>query len=314
VNLELGDIGARYDEAAAVIRRAFRTNDETFINYNSTFLASCYNYPGAQSQLSPAFLDGERLVGVLASLPRQVVFERKRLTLALLTLNAVEPGYRAYGLGIEMVTEAVHRARANGYNGAIYYCVDGHAANRTSAAGVRAAGATCHRVYTVEYLIKILRETSLEESDPTDPADFLSAAEPLPQRIDFSRVWSIDEAAWQCRDRYQGLSERLEKHGNRGVVTGYILETGSGQGCLFVEDLLWDDLEGKERKLLLRRLLNRAARSAQIAVVPLWGYTRYDIFRELGFRKSTRRLHVYLSLWDGSNITSPFSAMYIDAL
>jgi GNAT superfamily N-acetyltransferase len=314
MKLELCDIGARYDDAAAVIRRAFHTNNETFLNYNSTFLASCYDYPGTKSELSPAFFHDDRLVAILVSLPRHVVFERKRLALALLTLNAVDPQYRAYGLGIEMVTEAVRRARANGYDGAIYYCVEGHAANRTSAAGVKAASATCNHVYTVEYLIKILRATSSEESESADPKDFLYAAEPLARRISFSRVWSVDEAAWQCSGRYRGLSESLEKNNNRGIVTGYILETDAGKGCLFVEDLLWDDLEIQERKLLLRRLLNRAAPSAQIAVVPLWGYTRYDIFRELGFRKSTRRLHVYLSLWNGLNVTSPLAAMYIDAL
>jgi hypothetical protein len=169
-------------------------------------------------------------------------------------------------------------------------------------------------VYTVEYLIKVLREMPSTESEPAAPNDFLYAAEPLTRRLNFSRVWSLEEAAWQCSDRYRGFSESLRSHDRRGVVTGYILETDSRQGCLFVEDLLWDDLEIQQRKFLLQRLLNRAARAAQIAVVPLWGYTSYDIFPELGFRKSPRRLHVYLSLWNGSNPKSPLGAMYIDAL
>jgi hypothetical protein len=212
------------------------------------------------------------------------------------------------------VTEAVHRARGSGYDGAIYYCVDGHAANRTSAVGTRAANATCDRVYTVEYLIKVLRDVPSVESQPADPSDFLSAAEPLMQRLNFSRIWSLQEAAWQCSDRYRGLSESVRSRDGRGVVTGYILETDSRKGCLFVEDLLWDDLEVQQRKLLLQQLLNCASRSAQIAVVPLWGYTGYDVLYELGFRKSPRRLNVYLSLWNGANVKSAFSAMYIDAL
>lgn len=314
MNLELRDIGARYEDAATVIRRAFHTNNETFLNYNSKFLASCYAYPGVQSELSPAFFHDDRVVSVLVSLPRHVIFESQRLALALLTLNAVEPEYRAYGLGIEMVAEAVRRARTSGYDGAIYYCVDGHPANRTSAAGVKAANEACSHVYTVEYLIKILRAPSSHESELAGANDFLYGAERLKQRTSFCRVWTADEADWQCCARYGGLSERLEKQGNRGVVTGYILEAESGTGCLFVEDLLWDDLDMDGRKMLLQRLLNRAARSAQIAVVPIWGYTQYDIFREMGFRRSNRRLHVYLSLWNGLEITSPPDAMYIDAL
>ena len=314
MKLELRDIAARYEDAAAVIRRAFQTNDETPVNYNSAFLASCYSYPGTQPALSPAFFDGDRLVAVLMSVPRHVVFEQKRLNLALLSLNAVQPEYRAYGLGIEIVTEAVRRACMHGYNGAIYYCVDGHPANRTSAAGVKAAGATSHRVFTVEYLIKVLRGMPEEGSNPANPRDFLDAAEPLSRKVTFSRVWSIEEATWQCFGRYGALSESLKTDERRGVVTGYVLETHSGSACLFVEDLLWEELEDEQKKLLLRRLLNRAARSAQIAVVPLWGYTRYDVFRELGFRKSPRRLHVYLSLWNGSNVKSPLGAMYMDAL
>ena len=314
MNLQGRDIGTRYEDAAAVIRRAFQTNKEPFLNYNANFLASCYTYPGAQPELSPAFFHDDRLVSILVSLPRHVIFERKRLALALLTLNAVEPEYRSYGLGIEMVAEAVRRARASGYDGAIYCCVDGHRANRTSSAGVKAANEACNHVYTVEYLIKILRVPSSDESEPAGANDFLSSAERLSDRMSFCRVWTADEAAWECSGRYGALSEKLEKHGNRGVLTGYILEADSGTGCLFLEDLLWDDLDSDARKMLLQRFLNRAARSALIAVVPLWGYTQYDIFHEMGFRRSNRRLHVYLSLWNGLQITSRPEAMYIDAL
>jgi N-acetylglutamate synthase-like GNAT family acetyltransferase len=314
VNLQVRDIGTRYEDAATVIRHAFQTNKEPFLNYNANFLASCYAYPGAQPELAPAFFDDDRLVSVLVSLPRHVIFERKRLALALLTLNAVEPEYRSYGLGIEMVAEAVRRARASGFDGAIYYCVDGHPANRTSFAGVKAANEACNHVYTVEYLMKILRAPSSDESEPAGANDFLSGAERLRDRMSFCRVWTADEAAWECSGRYGALSEKLEKHGNRGVLTGYILEGDLGAGCLFLEDLLWDDLDSDARKALLQRLLNRAARSSQIAVVPLWGYTQYDIFHEMGFRKSKRRLNVYLSLWNGLQITSRPEAMYIDAL
>src|SRR6266404_4482782 len=55
----------------------------------------------------------------------------------------------------EMVAEAVRRARASGDDGAIYYCVDGHLANRTSSADVKVANEACNDVYTGEYLIKI---------------------------------------------------------------------------------------------------------------------------------------------------------------
>ena len=41
MNLQGRDIGTRYEDAAAVIRRAFQTNKEPFLNYNANFLASC---------------------------------------------------------------------------------------------------------------------------------------------------------------------------------------------------------------------------------------------------------------------------------
>src|ERR1035441_628189 len=77
----------------------------------------------------------------------------RELRIALLTFNSVDPGFRRYGLGIEMVNEAARLAKRKGYDGAIFYRVDGNMANQTSVAGIKASGAVCRRVFALDYVM-----------------------------------------------------------------------------------------------------------------------------------------------------------------
>jgi GNAT superfamily N-acetyltransferase len=315
LSMELGNIGTRLGEAAALMHTAFATNKEAVMDYTPEFLASCYQYPGLDRDLSPAFFEGERMVSVLASFPRRVRMQGRDLRIALLTFNSVDPGFRRYGLGIEMVNLAARLAKRKGYDGAIFYCVDGNMANQTSVAGIKASGAVCRKVFALDYVMA--KTGSLEVSAnavAADEATFLDLSGRLAERLPFARLWTRDEVAWEL-SRYGVVAHALESGGARGLISGYILKSIRGTPCAQIENILWDDLDAEQKSALLRLFLKSVAGKAQVAVMPLWNYVDADVFLQNGFRNFGRRcMNVYLALWNGAAMPGPLDAMYIDVL
>jgi GNAT superfamily N-acetyltransferase len=295
-------------------RAAFRTNKDGALDYTPGFLESCYGYPGVDPELSPAFFEAGRMVAMISSFPRRVRLEGRELRLALLTLNSVDPEFRGYGLGIQTVEEAARAAKQRGYEGALFYCVDGSIANRTSVAGVKASGAACRQVFTLDFLMGMARPAGpLAGAAVADVKTFLELSHRLGSRLQFARVWTQDEAAWEL-SRYGAVVQALESGGARGLITGYVLNDTGGNPCAQIENVLWDDLDAGQKSALLKHFLTGVSEKAQIAVMPLWNYADAEVFRKHGFRRVARRLNVYLALWNGDAIPAPMDAMYIDVL
>ncbi|MGA8029515.1 MAG: GNAT family N-acetyltransferase [Bryobacteraceae bacterium] len=302
--------------ASDLIRRSWLENKDQTLDYNPEFLASCYAYPGTDPELSPAIYDDRgQLIAFVSAFPRRVVWDGRFLRLALLTFFTVAPEAKGRGLGKAVWAECLERARAGGYDGAIHYCVDGNKSNFVTVAAARSMGLTCERVFTVKYLMRPLEPRKVEsESAGAGSAEklFRELAAELPSKARFRRSWNEDEIHWNCSERYGAVTE-VHTSG-RGLLTGYLLDTvgNPSVGCLLIEDLLWDGLAPKEQSDLLTQMLDHASVNAQIAVAPLWGYSGAETLVKAGFRRSTRAMHVYLTVWNDMDLSYPPLPMYID--
>jgi hypothetical protein len=69
----------------------------------------------------------------------------------------------------------------------------------------------------------------------------------------------------------------------------------------------------QERETLVKTLLDRAAiAGAQLAVIPVPGYTELEPFYKARLRPSRRIQHAYLTVWKGKPFTDPLPSMYPD--
>ena len=93
-----------------------------------------------------------------------------------------------------------------------------------------------------------------------------------------------------------------------------MLKDTGGTPCAQIENVLWDDLDGEQKAALLKLFLAGVAGRAQVAFMPLWNYVDAEVFRKSGFRRSARRLNLYLALWNGAAPPESLDAMYIDVL
>lgn len=312
--LTLGNLDGRFEEAADLIARSWKENKDQTLEYNPKFLASCYEYPGTDPTLSPAFYDDGRLVAFVSAFPRTVQFQGERLRLALLTFFTVSSGYKGAGIGKAVWTECLRRAQQTGYDGAIHYCVDGNVSNHVTVAAAASLGLESSRVFTVNYLINVLRSANslvLPEFQNDIFRQFQTLANPVADRVPFARIWSPEEVQWNCSRRYGSICAVSGQ--GKGMLTGYTLSV-AGQPdstSLFLEDIFWDDLDETERSALLSCLLEGAG-SASVAVVPLWGYFDPAPFLKARFRRSTRKLHAYVTLWGGRPVAPPMERLYMD--
>ena len=133
--------------------------------------------------------------------------------------------------------------------------------------------------------------------------------------IPLVRVWSSEEAEWQCLRRTGAMCATHQEGSRSGVATGYVVDVidETPTKALLVEDMLWGNLEAQERIELMQKLLAQgAAAGAQIAVAPLMGYAETDTLRKTGFRQSRRLMHTYLTVWGDAPAPESLSSLYVD--
>lgn len=321
MTIEFDSLGGRFNDAAQVIEASWLENKDQTLDYNPDFLRSCYEYPGTDPELSPAIYEQGQLAAFVCGFPRTVRIHGRLRRLLMMTYFTVAPAAKGRGLGKRVWAECLRRARAKNYDGAIHYCVDGNKSNLVTVGAAELLGLSCVRIFTIQYLMRPVPEgaslgadsnASVALSIPEFEDAFARHAPAETSTLELGREWTRPEIEWQCRGRYGAVRETCDR--GEAMLTAYVLKTAkpSRSPMLFIEDIFWSKIGLDQRIHMLNRLLARMAGAAEIALAPLWGYADMQAFRRAGFRLSTRKLHAYLTFWNGADAKIPEAPLYID--
>lgn len=306
-----------FESLATVVKDSWSENQKQSLLYDESFIRSAFAYPGASFDLAPTiYIDGYPAAFV-AGFPRTVRLEGREQRLACITFWTTSARFKGRGYGSRVWMEILRRARDSGYDGAVNFCVDGAVTNAMVMACGERVDAEVYRVFSAKYLARLLRPAPGTKTVPSPGVVdlFLRAAAQVPEWVPLVRVWSREEAEWQCLRRTGALCAIHEAGSRSGVAAGYVVGVidEAPTKALLIEDLLWGDLEAQERHALMQKLLAQgAAAGAQIAVAPLMGYAETDTLRATGFRQSRRLMHTYLTVWSGASAVKSLSSLYLD--
>jgi GNAT superfamily N-acetyltransferase len=300
--------------AAELIRLSWKENHTRSFDFTPEFIQSLLEYPGDGPVLAPAYYDDGKLVAFVMGFPRSMRINGEVRRLLLMTFFTVAPGYKGRGLGQTVWAECLKEARKAGYDGALHYCLDGEPSNSITVRSASSAGFEARRVFTVKFMMRALHAGAEQphEGTPASVDVFLSAVASMHGEVPVQRTWSVAEARWALHRPRAVCSTNL----NGGMLTGYIIH-GSDMArtpYFWVEDILWGRLSPKQRTGLLNEVLQRAAVTASLAVVPILKYSDLSPFTAVGFRLFPRLLHTYLTLWTGRWDGAELPCLYADVL
>lgn len=305
-----GDLAA----VSAMMARSWAANKDQSLLYSPEFLTNAFEYPFTKKELATAIYSADRPIAFVAGFPRSVRFGGEVLHLAVNTFLTVDPDFQGKAYGRAVWSEFATRTRAAGYDGTMNFCVDGSPSNHVIQKSGDSLGFCTARIYCTSYLVRLLRPATQAGTTAASGADvglFLELAAGISAPL--SRIWSPEEAQWQCLTRYGALCVRHESGPRRGLLTGYVMDVIGGGKSLLIEDLLWGSLEGAERIQLLDKLLAAgAAAGAEMAVAPRMGYADEEPLTKGGFRRSRRLVHTYLTTWNERPAQQPLASQYID--
>ena len=305
---------------AASIQESWAENEQALL-YTPQFLRSVFAYPGATAKLAPTLYEGDEPAGFSAGFPRRMMLDGRPVRIVLSALLSVTPRYKRVGMGGVLLGELVKRARAEGFDGMIQYCIEGGPMQGIVMGLTRAMRLPTEHVLTIRYVSRVIlpRKAPAEPGPDEGPAAMsilLEQAAEVAKSSPFARVWTPQEARWQCIEREGAVVVTTDNEGRRGMLGGYVMQVAEGDRpkCLFVDDVMWGALLPEERVELAKRLVAKAGEAgAKIAVVPDLGYADLAPFAGAHFKPSQRILHAYLSLWNGDALPGgDLSSMYID--
>jgi hypothetical protein len=316
------DFNGDFSELAAMMRVTWAANQEQPLRYSCEFLRNMFTYPGSNFELSPAIYRNNALIGFIAGFPRRIRAEGQELRVLLNTFLSVLPGHQAAGLGIHLWTELSKRARNQGFDGMIGFCVEGDQMNRMVLQIAGRSRLPTSRVFSIGYLGRMMPSgvpVALADSTARsmDLEGFLKAAADVGKTVPLSRIWTEEEAEWQSARRYRPVSVEYSTQSGRGFITGYVMEVerADSMSILIVEDLLWGNLEASERISMTKKFLERATELRVRSVVcPDLGYADLRPLTASGFMRTRRLLHMYLTLWNGVLPAEPYKSVYVDVL
>jgi GNAT superfamily N-acetyltransferase len=308
-----------FEEISRLIECSWAENSQQALFYSADFLASCFDYPGANFSLAPTIYEGSTPLAFAAAFPRRVCLKGRELNLVIITFLTVSSELKKRGYGVLLWSELVKRARAAGFDGMVNYCVEGDAMNSMILGCCRMLQLPTARAYTIPYRSRMLSPRKAESAQAEPDADiverFVELAAPIAKQVPLARLWSHKEAGWQCQRRFGSVVAELAPGPRRGMLVGSIMPVANVHRtkCLIVEDVLWGDLESQERDHLAKAFLDQASfAGAQMAVAPYLGYADFAPFHATRFRPSQRTLHAYLTIWNGEPCTEALPSMYLD--
>ncbi len=313
------DFRGNFEDLACFMQRSWEENKSQPLLYSAEFLASCFSYPGASFHLAPTLYENSRIVGFAAGFPRRVHYNKKELQVIVTAFLTVANDYKKSGFGIVLWTELVRRARAAGYDGVISYSVDGEPMTDMMLGCYQRMKVPAAKIYSVHYLTRLLlAKKSGPESEIVDQEfldSFMQVATRTAAAVPLARLWSHEEAEWQCRRRSNPMVVSHSSNGKRGFLTGYVMQIADRNRtkCLLIDDVLWDDLVAEERHVLVQKLVDRSASGGvRMAVVPLLGYADPEPFMKSRFLRSPRVLHAYFGRLSEGLEPEPVSSFYAD--
>ena len=305
---------------ASLMQDSWSENSEQPLFYSEQYLRSYLTAPGAKSELRPAAFADEDLVGFIAGMPKAVRNRGRDQTWALSCFLTVARERKKLGIGPMLWGELLRRCRAAGLDGMISYCVEGDAMNRMVEGLGRILEFPTRRVFTLEFMacpLASLTPTQTQARPNTDAAGaLLNFAGNLPSERGFVRQWTSQEAQWHCAARLGAITS-LGKN-SRGMLCGNVAEVqdhAATAKCLFFDDVFWGDLDPRESAEMLSDFLAQGtAAGAVLAVCPLARYADYAPLTAAKFRRTRRRLHVYLTSWTTESIAHDLDAWYLEVV
>jgi hypothetical protein len=320
--LSIENFRGDFARLASLMQASWGENSSQSLLYTSEFLASCFEYPGANFSLAPTIYVQSQPVAFVAGFPRLVKFNGREQKIIVITFLTVLPEYKKKGLGIILWSELVNRARTAGFDGMVNYCVDGEPMNAMIVGSCNRLKLPIARIYSARYMSTALRSADHNDGSTGDnqqAADvLLDLAVPLADSQPLARIWSKPEAEWQCVRRTQPISETVSAEGRFGLLTGYIMSISdkAQTKCLLIEDILWGALTTENRQTLLQKFLKKAASAGvRLATVPVLGYADMEPFKKARFQSARRVLHAYLTFWSAGHAdlpSEPLPSMYLD--
>ncbi len=313
------DFRGDYSAVASLMAEAWAENDNQPLLYTPAFLRSCFDCPSATFTLAPTIYEGETPVAFVAGFPRRILLDGRELNILLVTFLTVAPAYKRKGFGILLWAELVRRARAAGFDGMVNYCVDGDSMDSMIVGSCQRLGLPVERIFSIPYLFGMLFPKNAADPLPSAAGYAATLTElggMLQGRTRLSRVWTREEAEWQC-GRDGAIIERLDAGSRRGILTGYLMSVAGQQDvkCLLVEDILWGTLDSQEQTVLAKRFIQSAAAAgARLAVVPSLGYANTSPFVAARCRPNRRVVHAYLSIWSSQSPSGALDSFYLDVL
>jgi len=310
-----------FEHISQLIEHSWSQNAQQSLFYSPEFLTSCFEYPGMSLALAPTIYDGTTPLAFGAALPRRVALRGKELKVAIIAFLTAAREYKSRGYGIAIWTDLVRIARAQGFDGMVNYTTVGESMDRIILRCCQMVKLPTVKTYSIQYWSRIIQSRSEGTAQGTTSADivdrFLLLAAPLTTQMPLARLWSYEEAEWECQRRLGSLVAEFESGPRRGMLVGYVMQVANAARtkCLMIEDILWGNLEPQERETLVKSFLERsAAAGVQLAVVPQLGYADLGPFRAARFRPSGRLQHAYVTVWNDGPLMETLPSAYLDVV
>lgn len=313
------DFRSDFEDLAIFLQRSWAENKSQPLLYSAETMASYFSYPGASFNLAPTLYDDSRILAFTAGFPRRVHYKGRTLSILITAFLTVANDYKNCGYGILLWSALVKRARAAGYDGVLSYCVDGEPMNNMMLGCYGRMQIPARKIFSAHYLTRfIMPKRSRPRSHDLDECsinDFLDIASKAAESASLGKLWTAEEAEWQCQRRGNSIVASYSAVGRSGFLIGYLMSLANEERTtvLILDDVLWNDLTVDERQILVQRLMDRAAfAGAQMVVVPLQGYADPDPFLKSHFVHSKRVIHVYLGLWNEGPAPEAIDSFYVD--
>lgn len=322
-NLTPEDFRGDCEQLASVMRASWAGTPNPSYLYTAEFLADCFRYPGVTPALSPAIYAGAELIAFAIGLPRHVTLDGVSRRIVIATFVTVAETHQRSGYGAAIWSELMRRSAAAGYDAAVTYCAAGESMQRIVERCSSAEDFPHLLVKSFSYLVRTMPPTAAGASEvgarPSPQMLIRAAAAQLAHESrsgadasSLHREWTMAEAEWQL-SRLGAVAVT----GGGAVLGGTVatVDDAARSRVLIVEDILWGQLEGAARHILVAQLLDQAAaEGASYAVVPLLGYADMRPFLTAGFLPAPHTMHANLTLWRDPDTARPARSFYLDVI